>query len=362
MNLRRITHIVGLVVLIALVAPFFVYAVPGAIGADHSFVVLSGSMEPDISPGDVVIVEEADPALIEEGDVITYARSDAEIPVTHRVIDVREQGGEVAFQTQGDANPEPDTQLVPGENVLGSVAVTLPLIGYVIQFGGTTPGLLLLVGVPVGLLVLSEVWTMLRAVDDDPEPLEETETDASADRELPASDGGSMATPGSTASTQATDPVGVHVTDLTITLGVLALVTPYTIYVAVQLSTVMTITAAFATTFSTLALGSVWLLAKFNDRSRDTSAGSSEPADGSGSEADANGTDGPFVWERSTGDEQRLDPDALPEADPVDWPASTASETDDDLDREKPVPTAAGAPDEADVDGADSPDSSGVSE
>ncbi|TKX83266.1 hypothetical protein EXE43_25160, partial [Halorubrum sp. SS5] len=53
---RRIANIVGLMILVAIVVPFVVFAVPQVVGADQSYVVLSGSMEPAMSPGDVIIV------------------------------------------------------------------------------------------------------------------------------------------------------------------------------------------------------------------------------------------------------------------------------------------------------------------
>ncbi len=151
----------GLLLLIALVAPFVVYAVPGVVGAQGGYVVLSGSMEPSIGVGDVVIVDDVTPAEIEEGDVITYLRTDAETPTTHRVIDVTERSGERAFITQGDANDDPDSAPVPESQVLGEVAVVIPYMGYVIEFVNTPTGFLALVVVPFVLLALSEVRSVL---------------------------------------------------------------------------------------------------------------------------------------------------------------------------------------------------------
>jgi len=107
-RLRKAANVLGIVLLIAIVAPFAVYAAPEIVGADESFVVLTPSMTPEIAPGDVVIVAERDPTAIVEGDVITFARGASDVPVTHRVIDVVDEGGGLAFETQGDANEGPD--------------------------------------------------------------------------------------------------------------------------------------------------------------------------------------------------------------------------------------------------------------
>ena len=68
MNRTTVSRVLGVIVLIALVAPFLIYAVPGVVGAEHGFVVLTGSMSPAIEPGDVVIVDETDPDAVEMQD------------------------------------------------------------------------------------------------------------------------------------------------------------------------------------------------------------------------------------------------------------------------------------------------------
>ena len=253
MSYRRIAHAIGLLVLLALVFPFVLYAVPGAIGADHSFVVLSGSMEPELAPGDVVIVEETEPETIEEGDVITFSQG-GETPVTHRVIDVRDENGTTAFQTQGDANPEPDAELVTDSDLLGAVVVTIPLIGHVIQFTNTTSGFALLVGLPIGLLVLSEVWNLLTAVRQESATSSGT---PKADPLEPAAGTGSEAV-----SDGENDEVTIQIADLTATVGLLVLGVPYTTYVAIQLRTTVSFIAAFAAWFSLLGAGGLWLWAR----------------------------------------------------------------------------------------------------
>ena len=162
MNFKRILNIVGVLLLIAIVVPFVVYAVPAVVGADHSFVVLTASMTPAIAPGDVVIVADRDPATIAEGDVITFTRGNNEVPVTHRVTSVTEEAAGLAFETKGDANSDVDSSLVPAGNVVGTVILTIPYIGYVVQFTNTPYGFVALVAGPIGLFIASELWTLYR--------------------------------------------------------------------------------------------------------------------------------------------------------------------------------------------------------
>ncbi|QKY21032.1 signal peptidase I [Halolamina sp. CBA1230] len=155
-----------------IVGVFVVQAVPGIVGADASYVVLSDSMEPEISAGDAVIVKSVDPANIESGDVITFVRAEESTPVTHRVVEAVETEGGQAFRTKGDANDDPDPALVPAENVTGEVWVVLPYVGYVVMFANTPRGMALLIGLPVIAFVVSELYAFTRsdAPEEQPEP------------------------------------------------------------------------------------------------------------------------------------------------------------------------------------------------
>jgi signal peptidase len=158
------------------VVPFAVYAVPQAVGAQHSYVVLSGSMEPTMSPGDVVLVERVDAAAVEPGGIIAFDRQGEPVPTTHRVIGVTERDGTRLFETKGDANDNPDRQPVrPGQlrgRVLsvGGAPVVIPAIGRVIRFADSPLGTAVLLVVPVVLLVASELRTFAAAAREGARP------------------------------------------------------------------------------------------------------------------------------------------------------------------------------------------------
>jgi signal peptidase len=221
---RRIAAVLGFVLLVALILPFVVFAVPQTIGADHGFVVLSGSMEPAISPGDVIIVASGPVAV---GDVITY-RTGNEVPTTHRIVE--EVDG--AYRTKGDANENVDAGLVDPSQILGSVIVVIPLIGYVILWANTTLGFVLLVVVPLVLLGTMEAYRFLRA------PKEEHDaTNTATDGRASVSDENSPVevavteTERRAADSSPNETVEIASVDLTLTVWVLLAFTTYAGYV-----------------------------------------------------------------------------------------------------------------------------------
>ena len=245
--MRSIARVLALLVVLACVAPFVIYAAPVVIGGDHSFVVLSGSMQPAMAPGDVVVVEETNPATIDEETVITFVRAEEDAPTTHRVVDVRRQDGRLAFETKGDANEDPDPELVPAGNVLGTVTLTIPLIGHVIQFANTPLGFLALLAGPLCLLALTEVWALTSASTGT--------TSREATDDLPAAP--DTPTETVTDTTDGDDRITLGPGDLTATTALLVLVTPYAVHVALQLQTALTFSVAFASAFLLLSAGGV---------------------------------------------------------------------------------------------------------
>lgn len=294
LNKRQVLHLLGALLLIALVVPFVIYAVPGVVGADGSYVVLSGSMEPEISTGDVVIVQETDPATIQEGDVITFVRSGEEIPTTHRVIDVVEQDGGLAFQTQGDNVDIPDASLVPASQVNGQVILTIPYIGYVVEFVNTPYGFVALVVIPIVLLVLSELYSLLRGAnepDTDQQSSEAAATagSAAADSEAAqrrqaaataadgAASGGNSPDPGGQFAatdragdtSEADDSIVITRTDLRFSLGILLGTTAYAGWVVTRIQEPWSFSVAFASGIGLVLVGGMYYLAGVGDTTAD---------------------------------------------------------------------------------------------
>ena len=126
-------------------------------------VIRSGSMEPAMPVGTLVVWHSVDPADIEVGDVIAFNSStDADITVSHRVIGVLDNG----FRTKGDANENPDLEVVPASDVIGKVDFDIPHVGSLLMriehFIHTSLGFTLLIGIPAVLLIGSIVRDVYR--------------------------------------------------------------------------------------------------------------------------------------------------------------------------------------------------------
>ena len=119
-------------------------------------IVLTDSMYPVIESGDLIICHTAEPEEIQVGDVIAFfdpAGNGSSI-VTHRVMEVTEQGGQIAWRTKGDNNNTEDRLLVTGDKLVAVYDGTrLDGFGNVALFMQTTPGLILCVVCPILLLV-----------------------------------------------------------------------------------------------------------------------------------------------------------------------------------------------------------------
>ena len=124
---RKRSSLTGWVVT-AIVVVVLVWVSFGVLGF-RPVVVASGSMNPAIDMGDVVMVKEVDASDIHQGDVIQYESGGSS--TIHRVIEVQQESSATVFITKGDANDSPDVNPVHPEEVRGRVSLTVPKVGWV---------------------------------------------------------------------------------------------------------------------------------------------------------------------------------------------------------------------------------------
>lgn len=131
----------------------------------RAFVVLSGSMEPAIPTGSLVIVSRRD--LYRVGDVVTRrAPGRSSNTITHRIADISEEQGRQIFHTKGDANESADEEAVRKEDIVGRVTLSVPYLGYPVHAARTPIGFLLLIVLPGIAIIVDETFSLARVFRD----------------------------------------------------------------------------------------------------------------------------------------------------------------------------------------------------
>lgn len=114
----------------------------GILGYNYK-TVLTGSMEPAIPVGSIVITKEQSSYEIE--DIISFQEEGAII--THRIITIDRE----RYITKGDANNVADTEEVQQKQILGKVILTIPLLGYLVMWLMSPVGI-------ISLFIIIGIW------------------------------------------------------------------------------------------------------------------------------------------------------------------------------------------------------------
>lgn len=153
----------GMIVALVLAA-----AVPVVFGG-RTFTVMSGSMEPNVGTGDLVLTLPIRPGEAASGDVITFQApgGDGRL-LTHRVASSMREGGDYRFVTKGDANTGVERWAVPADGRIGRVVARVPKAGYALALTRSPAARLALITLPVLLLggfALASIWRRKEPAD-----------------------------------------------------------------------------------------------------------------------------------------------------------------------------------------------------
>jgi signal peptidase len=129
---------------------------------DRAVVVLSGSMEPVFSPGDVLIERSIEPRQVEIGQVVTFHEPGTDRMLTHRVRKIEARGAKLVFTTKGDADNGVQRWAINPSGELGQPVGRIPVIGRVVMLTKTPLGLIGIVMVPLLLLAGLEIRRIWR--------------------------------------------------------------------------------------------------------------------------------------------------------------------------------------------------------
>ncbi len=181
-TLKKIWNIVStaLVVLMVLCA---VFLMGSRVMGYQCFTVISGSMEPKYSVGDLIYVKKVDANTIQVGDDITFILNEDLVVATHRV--VRIDAENQRLYTKGLANEIEDSDPVHFNNVIGVPKFSIPKLGYVSDFVQNPPGMYITIGVGIILILavfLPDMISKKKNEDEDKEVTAvQTEIDATAE-------------------------------------------------------------------------------------------------------------------------------------------------------------------------------------
>lgn len=152
--------LIGFIALIAIFLVISVFPIPGNF---EVMTVLSGSMNPTIKMGSVVVVKPVDQYQI--GDIITFKSSrEDKAPITHRIHDIKVSGGVPVYITKGDANENPDQREVPKREIVGKVLFSVPYLGHVVDFAQRPIGFMIIIIVPAAVIIFDQVKNIFHQV------------------------------------------------------------------------------------------------------------------------------------------------------------------------------------------------------
>lgn len=160
--IKNIFHGLFILLLLAVIALFIVPDL--SIGNKPEIkIVKSGSMEPAIRTGSIVITKPE--AVYNVGDIVTFGEDkNGSIPTTHRIVAIRNEGDISFMTTKGDANPKIDPEETNTNEIIGKVIFTLPYAGYILDFARQPKGFILLIGIPAGVVILYEMIGIVEEV------------------------------------------------------------------------------------------------------------------------------------------------------------------------------------------------------
>lgn len=159
LKLFSIVFWTALTVALGFVAVFLLALRFNLITSFHAYVVSSGSMEPAMKMGSVILVKQEPTYRV--SDVIAFRRGgSSDTIVTHRVALAyrsEEFWKELTYVTRGDANKDFDQERVRDSDVVGRAILTIPYVGYGVNAAKTPKGFIAFVIIPATIIVYEEV-------------------------------------------------------------------------------------------------------------------------------------------------------------------------------------------------------------
>lgn len=143
-------------VVVVAVSAIAVFAL-ARLGYVNPLVVISGSMEPGISRGDLLIDTRVAVSDLRVGQVVSIAPDADHVPVSHRIVEMSREGDQALLHLKGDANTTMDAPLYQASGTVWAPRWRIPLAGFVLEKLVRPAVMVPLALAVVGLIVLAMV-------------------------------------------------------------------------------------------------------------------------------------------------------------------------------------------------------------
>ena len=165
------TIVLILAILIAILCSYTAFVtkagngVPSLFGI-RPFSVQTDSMKPFFEQGDLIIDKVVDPKELKVGDVITFwtVINGYRVLNTHRIVNIKDYGNYLYFDTKGDANPIADTTGVHQNEIVGKYVTHIPKVGKFIDFLQTSKGFFICIVVPVAIFFIYQLIVFIKTL------------------------------------------------------------------------------------------------------------------------------------------------------------------------------------------------------
>lgn len=133
----------------------------------RTYVVVSGSMEPTIKTGSIVLTNPVDPKTLKTGDIVAFTSpSNSKDVILHRISGIKSESP-LRFQTKGDNNNAPDAWDVMDVGVLGKQVYAVPYIGHIAAFVRKPLGFGLIIVFPALIFIISQILNIKKYIKEE---------------------------------------------------------------------------------------------------------------------------------------------------------------------------------------------------
>lgn len=132
----------------------------------HIYYIASGSMEPTIKTGQVIVGKETDIKDLKVDDIVTFYGTKGSLNgkiITHRIKKIYEEDGQIYLITKGDAVNDEDEAFL-ATDVISVMKFKIPLAGTLIKLISNKFGFIFIVLVPLGIILISQLVDLKKAI------------------------------------------------------------------------------------------------------------------------------------------------------------------------------------------------------